>query len=255
MIFQLSMVLSRLGGCNVSIVDDVGLSRGLYRDKSWLGIKITQLTSTVESIPTCSILSTLRMTATERTGRSASPPLITHDHVAITHAAIADIPAIVAFTKQARADMFPMIDTASHSAQAARELSNFQATYIDSLDGAFLTARVNGILAATIAYVAYDCRFPYLDLGTARVVEVVRLYVEPALRRMGLASQLFVALKDEARRAGIELLYLHTHPFLPGAVTFWERHRFSVIHVDEDPVWRTTHMTLPLGDNCRTASC
>ncbi|KEY72821.1 hypothetical protein S7711_04410 [Stachybotrys chartarum IBT 7711] len=205
-------------------------------------------------IPTFSIGETLRMTGTERTGRSASPPLTSHDHVAITHAATAEIPAIVAFTKQARADMFPMIDTASHNAQTARELSTFQATYIDSPGGAFLTARVNGILAATIAYVAYDGRFPYLDLGTARVVEVVRLYVDPALRRMGLASQLFVALKDEARRAGIELLYLHTHPFLPGAVTFWERHGFSVIHIDEDPVWRTTHMKLPL-DNCRTASC
>ena len=37
-------------------------------------------------------------------------------------------------------------------------------------------------------------------------------------------------------------MYLHTHPFLPGAIDFWLRQGFEVVDVDADPVWRTTHM-------------
>jgi hypothetical protein len=38
------------------------------------------------------------------------------------------------------------------------------------------------------------------------------------------------------------VLYLHTHPFLPGALGFWERQGFRIVDVESDPVWRTTHM-------------
>ncbi|KAH6682132.1 acyl-CoA N-acyltransferase [Plectosphaerella plurivora] len=168
-------------------------------------------------------------------------------NVLIRQATTEEIPAIVEFTRVARAEIFPMIDQASHEKQTARELAQFQQTYIDHPDGAFLIARVDGAIAASIAYVAYDGRFPYLDLAPTRTVEIIRLYVDPAIRRAGLASRVFVALEKTAREAGIEQLYLHTHPFLPGAATFWERHDFSVIHVDDDPVWQTIHMKLGLG--------
>lgn len=166
--------------------------------------------------------------------------------ISISQATPEEIPSIVDFTKVARAEIFPMIDAASHNKQTARELAQFQQTYIDHPDGAFLVAKIDGTIAASIAYVAYDGRFPYLDLAPGRTVEVIRLYVDPAFRRAGLASRLFDALEETAREAGIEQLYLHTHPFLPGAATFWERHGFAVIHVDDDPVWQTIHMRLNL---------
>ena len=164
----------------------------------------------------------------------------------ISHATRDEIPAIVKFTKIARTSMFPMIDASSHNKQAGKELATFQQTYLDQPEGAFLVAHVDGVLVATIAYVPYDGRFPYLQLGRERTVEVVRLYVDPKFRRTGLASRLFAALASTAAREGIEQLYLHTHPFLPGAISFWRKHGFSIIHVDQDPVWHTTHMKLSI---------
>lgn len=169
----------------------------------------------------------------------------------VRHATPDDIPAIVNFNKIARTSMFPMLDSTSHNEQADRELATFQQTYLEHPDGAFLTARVDGILVATVGYVPYDNRFAQLQIGQERIVEVVRLYVDPALHRTGLASQLSAALEKMARQKGIKQLYLHTHPFLPGAVSFWGKRGFSTIHVDHDPVWRTIHMELFLdGRGC-----
>lgn len=176
----------------------------------------------------------------------AAPAATTAKCAVISHATPDEIPDIVRFTKLARTAMFPKLDTISHSQHADRELAIFQKTYLDHPDGAYLVARVDGVLVATIAYVHYDYRFPHLHLGQERTVEVVRLYVEPAFRRTGLASRLFLTLEETARQQGIEQLYLHTHPFLPGAVSFWEKHGFRVMDVDEDPVWRTIHMRLLL---------
>jgi GNAT superfamily N-acetyltransferase len=167
--------------------------------------------------------------------------------VKITRARLDQIPLIVEFTKSARKAMFPMLSAASHDELAARELAgNFQAAYLDSEDGCFLTVQVSGCLIATIGFLAYDQRFPFLDIGSGPTVEVVRLYVHPSYRRSGIASLLFKALKQHASQAGIQTLYLHTHPFLLGAIEFWQRHGFRIILKEDDPVWYTTHMSLHL---------
>jgi len=74
----------------------------------------------------------------------------------------------------------------------------------------------------------------------------VRLFVEPEYRRGGLGRRLYGALKDLAREEGVEVLYLHTHPFLPGAIEFWQRLGFVILDVEDDPVWQTTHMQRPI---------
>ncbi|KAF4978235.1 hypothetical protein FZEAL_5340 [Fusarium zealandicum] len=159
-----------------------------------------------------------------------------------------EITAIMDFVMSARTDMFPMLDSTSHMQLAKRELVDFQHIYLDHPEGCFLTAWADKRLVATIGYVAYDQRFPQLKFGHDRVVEVVRLYVDPECRRAGLASKLFAALQETARQAGIEQLYLHTHPFLLGAVDFWKRQGFSVINVDDDIIWNTTHMSRLVGE-------
>lgn len=168
--------------------------------------------------------------------------------VGFSIATLDDIPEIVAFTKTARTDMFTMLDAASHEKHAKNELAGgFQKLFIDLPDGAFLIARLKGTIVATIGYVPYDNRFSHFQLDQDRTVEVVRLYVNSNLRRCGLASQLFRALKETAHGAGIGQFYLHTHPFLPGALTFWERNGFETIcRDDDDEVWRTIHMKMPL---------
>lgn len=51
-------------------------------------------------------------------------------------------------------------------------------------------------------------------------------------------------------------MYLHTHPFLPGAIRFWEKQAFDIIGVDEeDEVWRTHHMHMVLAPSLLRRVC
>ncbi|KAF4436619.1 GNAT family acetyltransferase [Fusarium acutatum] len=158
------------------------------------------------------------------------------------------IPTIVDFISKARADMFPFLNQSSSDQMAQKDLGIFKSRYLDHPQGAFLTAHSEGHLIATIGYVAYDGRFSHLTLEPENVVEILRLYVEPEWRRAGLASKLFDTLVETARQSGIKQLYLHTHPFLPNAIDFWKGKGFSVITVDDDTVWQTTHMKRSLQD-------
>ncbi|MNG74525.1 tRNA(Met) cytidine acetyltransferase TmcA [compost metagenome] len=148
---------------------------------------------------------------------------------------------IVDFVNSARRQLFPMLA----DAPLPNDLARFAHTYLDG-DGQFLVAREQGRLIAAIGYVPYDHRFAQLDYHAVRAVEVVRLFVHPEYRRHGLAAALFATLRENAAHAGVECLYLHTHPFLPGAIAFWERQGFVVVDVEPDPVWQTTHMQMSL---------
>jgi GNAT superfamily N-acetyltransferase len=154
-----------------------------------------------------------------------------------------EIPELVGSITKARAEMFPFLDQASSDQMAQKELESFQNNHLDHPLGAFLTARSEGRIIATIGYVPYDGRFPFLNLEADNVVEVVRLYVKPEWRRAGIASKLFTRLLDTAQQASVKQLYLHTHPFLPNAIGFWEQNGFSIMNVEEDPIWQTTHMS------------
>ncbi|GKU08925.1 unnamed protein product [Fusarium langsethiae] len=147
-----------------------------------------------------------------------------------------EIPELVGSITKARAEMFPFLDQASSTQMAQKELDNFRKNHFDHALGAFLTARSEGRLIATIGYVPYDSRFPFLNLEADNVVEVVRLYVKPEWRRAGIASKLLARLIDTAQHAGVKQLYLHTHPFLPNAIVFWEHNGFSIMNVDKDPL-------------------
>ena len=154
----------------------------------------------------------------------------------------ADIPAVLAFVLEARAQIFPMLAGSPMPA----DLADFAGTYLPPAQGRFLLAKDGGRIVAVIGYLPYDHRFAQLDYRGRRVVEVVRLFVEPAYRRDGLARRLYQALEELARGQGVELLYLHTHPFLPGAIAFWQRQGFAIVDIEDDPLWRTTHMQLDL---------
>jgi GNAT superfamily N-acetyltransferase len=122
------------------------------------------------------------------------------------------------------------------------DLAGFAGVYSEEGGGRFLIARRGEQIVAAIGYLPYDGRFPQLDYGQRKVVEVVRLFVIPEFRRSGLATTIYLSLKDYARQQGVEVLYLHTHPFLPGAIGFWQRQGFRIVDVEIDPVWQTTHM-------------
>ncbi len=149
----------------------------------------------------------------------------------------ADIPEVLAFVLEARAELFPKLDATGMPA----DLAHFEAIYVRG-DGRFLVACDQGQIVAAIGYLPYDGRFPQLNYQGQKTVEVVRLFVLPAFRRLGLARALYLALEAQAKADRVAVMYLHTHPFLPGAIDFWLRQGFEVVDVDADPVWRTTHM-------------
>lgn len=150
---------------------------------------------------------------------------------------VAEIPEVLAFVLEARAELFPKLSAAGMPA----DLEHFAATYLHG-DGRFLLARQAGRIVGAIGYLPYDARFPQLDYQGLNVVEVVRLFVLPEFRRLGLAAELYAALAALAQAQGVQVMYLHTHPFLPGAIDFWTRQGFEVVDVETDPVWQTTHM-------------
>ncbi|MCU1784803.1 GNAT family N-acetyltransferase [Pseudomonas sp. 13B_2.1_Bac1] len=149
----------------------------------------------------------------------------------------ADIPEVLAFVLEARAELFPKLDATGMPA----DLAHFEAIYVQG-EGRFLVACDQGQIVAAIGYLPYDGRFPQLNYQGQKTVEVVRLFVLPAFRRLGLARALYLALEAQAKADRVAVMYLHTHPFLPGAIDFWLRQGFEVVDVDADPVWRTTHM-------------
>lgn len=121
------------------------------------------------------------------------------------------------------------------------DLAAFEQVYVEG-EGRLRVARDQGRLVGAIGYLPYDRRFPALPYPGLKVVEVVRLFVLAAYRRVGVAQRLFSALQAQAVADGVQVLYLHTHPFLPGAVRFWQRQGFEVTLVEPDPQWQTTHM-------------
>lgn len=109
--------------------------------------------------------------------------------------------------------------------------------------GCLLLARdAAGEPLGSIAYRPYDRRFPELAYPGERVVEVVRLFVVPRQRRQGLARRLFAALLVQAKRDAVQRLYLHTHPFLPGAEAFWLDQGFRVVARETALPWQTLHL-------------
>lgn len=147
------------------------------------------------------------------------------------------IPEVLIFVLNARAELFPKLSASG----VPEDLARFEATYLQG-DGRFLVARDDDQIVAAMGYLPYDNRFPQLDYRGRKTVEVVRLFVLPAFRRFGLAGMLYRELEALARADGVEVMYLHTHPFLPGAIDFWIRQGFTVIDVEPDPIWQTTHL-------------
>ncbi|NRH44827.1 GNAT family N-acetyltransferase [Pseudomonas sp. MS15a(2019)] len=128
------------------------------------------------------------------------------------------------------------------TAAVPRDLQRF-ADHYGAGRGCLLIARGSaGEPIGSIAYRPYDRRFPQLAYPGERVVEVVRLFVAPRQRRQGLARRLFATLLAQARRDAVERLYLHTHPFLPGAEAFWLGQGFQVVERETTLPWQTIHL-------------
>ncbi|MBF7688942.1 GNAT family N-acetyltransferase [Acinetobacter rathckeae] len=151
------------------------------------------------------------------------------------------IQAMTDFVMAGRRIMFPMLD---HQV-IPDDLSFFQQTFIEHPLGCFIAVYEQKKLVAVAGFRAYDQRFSHLfDLKAQTVVELVKLYVLPQYRRQQIATQLVQKLKQLAHQKNIDVIYLHTQPFLAGAKAFWLQQGFETILEEQDPIWYTIHMRL-----------
>lgn len=150
------------------------------------------------------------------------------------------------YVKAFRKGLFPMLD----STIVPRDLLHFEQTYLLHPDGCFLQARdCDDNIMGVIGMMPYDYRFDYLDYRDSRTVEVARLFVEPAYRRIGLATKLFNTLLEVSKEKEIDILYLHTHPFLTGAFEYWQKQGFQLIKTTMYGEFETLHMDRTVRDN------
>lgn len=102
------------------------------------------------------------------------------------------------------------------------DLNDIAASYAT---GVFLCAWLDGELAGTGAIVPEG----------EGVMRVVRMSVQKERRRMGIASQILIALLSEARRRNGHTVVLETTETWDDAIGFYLRHGFRIIeHRDGD---------------------
>jgi GNAT superfamily N-acetyltransferase len=121
----------------------------------------------------------------------------------------------------------------------------FKSTYSHPNGRLLVASTPTKEIAGIIAYRKYDRRFAQSELAfdnVAKVVEVVRLFVEPELRGQGIATSLIKALMEMAREDNVRVMYLHTHPFLPGAQYLWQKEGWRVVVKEDEEPWFTIHM-------------
>lgn len=149
--------------------------------------------------------------------------------------------AVVAFLTEQRSALFPMLSAKEQPA----DILQFESFYTESAGGAFFVAcSEEGKVMGTIGLCPYDGRLKQIAglYDESVTAEVVRCYIDPVYRRLGIGTILFQAVEKEAERLGYRTLYLHTHPFLPGGIPFWQHLGFQERLAEDDPVWQTLHM-------------
>lgn len=148
---------------------------------------------------------------------------------------------VVEFLKDIRRELFPMMN---HDRQPL-DILHFNTYYVDQHDSSFFAAfDEQGTVLGVIGYLPYDNRFEQLhDLyGQIKTTELVRCYVSSNYRRLGIGTALYNTALTSIRHAGYRKIYLHTHSFLPGGVSFWRAQGFVERLAEKDPVWKTIHM-------------
>ncbi|WP_226527540.1 GNAT family N-acetyltransferase [Metabacillus niabensis] len=123
-----------------------------------------------------------------------------------------------------------------------RDLTDMESLYINRSKATILAAFSKGEVIGTIALRPYDGRISLLkdryDLD--QTCEIIKCYVDKNARRQGVGTLLYEAIERYSNKAGYKMMYLHTHKFLPGGLSFWRKKGF-VETLDEFDEWQTVH--------------
>jgi GNAT superfamily N-acetyltransferase len=148
---------------------------------------------------------------------------------------------IIEFVMKIRKEIFPMLC----QDQLPSDLLHFEQYYIQPKNSAFFAAfSKDGTVLGTIGVSPYDGRFSQLQgcYNLTKTAELVKCYMNPNYRRLGIGTELSKKATSFSREAGYRTLYLHTHPFLPGAIPFWKAQGFVERLAEAGSVWKTLHM-------------
>ncbi|MEM1503744.1 GNAT family N-acetyltransferase [Domibacillus sp. 8LH] len=148
---------------------------------------------------------------------------------------------IIEFVTKIRKEIFPMLCQDS----LPQDLLHFERYYTQRENAAFFAAfSEDGTVLGTIGVCPYDGRFSQLqeNYDLTKTAEIVKCYMDPNYRRFGIGTALFEKATSFSYEAGYQMLYLHTHPFLPGAIPFWRAQGFVDRLAETDPIWKTLHM-------------
>ncbi len=137
----------------------------------------------------------------------------------------------------ARNFLFEMVETlfeAPRNPVYHRDIFELETFYLEDekqvLIGAF---NPHGQLVGTIGLKRFVDRFKSIENRyDMPVAEVGRCYIDPNKRRIGVGGKLLKEAVKIGRQMGYEILYLHTHPNLPGGYEFWLKSGFETIAVD-----------------------
>ncbi len=152
---------------------------------------------------------------------------------------------VIDFMMRIRREIFPMLP----KDQLPADLLHFQSFYLQRKSAILYAAYSQaGQVLGTIGVCPYDGRFSQLQTFYRHwpTAEIVKCYVDPLARRLGIGTRLFREALQFCHDVGYQKLYLHTHPFLPGAIPFWQAKGFEERWMEDDPVWQTLHMDMKL---------
>lgn len=152
---------------------------------------------------------------------------------------------VTEFMMRVRKEVFPMLS----QDELPHDLLHFEETYLNEENAIIYVAYDHDKeVVGTIGVQPYDGRFSRLEkhYGHLNTAEIVKCYIDPEKRRSGVGTMLLKQARCFCNEVGYDMLYLHTHPFLPGAVPFWKANGFNERFMEEDPVWQTIHMDMKL---------
>ncbi|GAB2565570.1 GNAT family N-acetyltransferase [Gracilibacillus alcaliphilus] len=150
-----------------------------------------------------------------------------------------EIEAVSAFLHKTMTEVYPF----PLSLASLRDLSEMENLFLIPSRTTMIAAFLDGEVVGTIAVRPYDGRITLLDkrYHLATTCEIIKCYVKQDLRQQGIGSRLFQQARSFCKKAAYSMMYLHTHRFLPGGLSFWEKQGFSLI-VDEQGDLETVHL-------------
>ncbi|WP_066186560.1 GNAT family N-acetyltransferase [Gracilibacillus timonensis] len=150
-----------------------------------------------------------------------------------------DIKAVSTFIQRTMEEVYPFPLTDA----SKRDLVEIETLFLTPSNTAMIAAFSDQEVVGTIAIRPYDGRITALDsrYDDENTCEIIKCYVKPDRRQQGIGSLLFQQALTFCRQSHYSIMYLHTHRFLPGGLTFWKKKGFALVLAEEGEL-ETVHL-------------